>query len=171
MPLSLQKKWFQQAIESVAYIHSRGVVYGDLRPDNFLVHATRSTSLDIWLCDFGGSVCEELNLDGGGLPDTGFFDLNSAWVSTPATDIFSLGSVLYMILKGHWPYRGSGGLFNSMEEMERYETHVDGHFRQGIFPDIQGLFGGEIILGCWTKKYSNVDDMLQDVALSECSFS
>lgn len=58
-----------------------------------------------------------------------------------------------------------------MEEMERYETHVDGLFKQGVFPDIQGLFGGEIILGCWTKKYSNVDNILKDVALSERSLS
>lgn len=110
-------------------------------------------------------------MDGGGLPDAGFFDPNSAWVSTPATDIFSLGSVLYTILKGHWPYRGPGGLFDSVEEMDRYETRVDSLFKQGIFPDIKGLFRGEIILGCWTKKYSNVNDILQDIALSECQFS
>ena len=30
-----------------------------------------------------------------GSADAGFFDPNSAWVSTPATDIFSLGSVSY----------------------------------------------------------------------------
>jgi hypothetical protein len=116
--------------------------------------------LDLWLCDFGGSVCEELDLDGGCLPDAGFFDPNSAWASTPATDNFSLGSVLYTILKGHWPYRDPGGLFDSMEEMEQYERHVDGLFKQGIFPDSKDLFGGEIIRGCWTKKYLNMDDIL-----------
>jgi len=109
-------------------------------------------------------------LDGKGLPDAGFFDPNSAWVSTPATDIFSLGSVLYTILEGHWPYRDSGGSFDSMEEMEQYEAHVDSLFKQGIFPHIEGSFGVEIILRCWTKKYFSVDDILQDVALSEGSF-
>lgn len=101
-------------------------------------------------------------MDGGGLPDSGFFDPNSAWIPTPATDIFSLGSVLYAILTGHWPHRGPGGMFESMEEMEQYEMHVDGLFKQGIFPDVKGLFGGEIILGCWMGKYSSVDEILQD---------
>ena len=74
----------------------------------------------------------------------------------------------YTILKGRWPHRGPGGRFNSMDEMKRYETHVDGLFKQGIFPDVEGLFGGEIILGCWPKKYSNMNGILQDVAPSEC---
>lgn len=171
IPLYLQKKWVRQAIESVAYIHSLGVIHCDLRPDNFLVHATSPTDLELWLCDFGGSVCEALDLDGGGLPDAGFSDPNSCGMSTPATDIFSLGSVLYTIITGHWPFRDPGGLFHSMEEMEQYESRVDGLFKKGIFPDTKGLLGGEIMLGCWTQKYSNVDDILRDPVLSTSDFS
>ncbi|KAG9247661.1 kinase-like domain-containing protein, partial [Calycina marina] len=169
IPLSLRKKWFLQAIESVAYIHNRGVIHSDLRPDNFLVHSTDPTSLDLWLCDFGAATCEEqLGLAVGGLPDAGVFDPNSKWEPTPATDIFSLGSVLYTILKGHWPYRALRGSFDSLEEMEQYETLVDDRFKQGIFPDVKGLFGGEVIMGCWSQKYSDMNKILEDVAPSKC---
>ncbi|KAG9230401.1 kinase-like domain-containing protein [Amylocarpus encephaloides] len=94
IPLSLRKKWCRQTAESITNLHSLGVIHSDLRPDNFLVHATSTASLDIWLCDFGGSTCEELGLDGGHLPEAGFFDPTQEYVSTPATDIFSLGSIL-----------------------------------------------------------------------------
>ncbi|KAF2012893.1 kinase-like protein, partial [Aaosphaeria arxii CBS 175.79] len=90
-----KQQWCRQAVEAVAYIHSQGVWHSDLRPDNYLVHATTPTSLDLWLCDFGGSVCKELRLDGKQLPDPGFFDPNAQWVASVATDIFSLGSILY----------------------------------------------------------------------------
>ena len=172
IPPSVRKKWCRQVVESIAYIHSRGVIHSDLRPENFLVHATTPTSLDLWLCDFGGSTCEELGLDGKHLPDPGFFDPNSEWVSTPATDLFSVGSILYTILTGHWPYRGPGP-FKTAEEMEAYDQHVEELFRQGKFPDVEGLFGGRIILCCWTSKYTSADDVLQTLDLemmktSEC---
>ncbi|KAB5511443.1 hypothetical protein GE09DRAFT_1180164 [Coniochaeta sp. 2T2.1] len=141
-----------------------GVINSDLRPENFLVHATTSTSLDLWLCDFGGSTCEELGLDGKHLPDPGFFDPNSEWVSTPATDIFSVGSILYTIVTGHWPHRGPGP-FKNPEDMEIYDQHVEDLFRQSKFPDVEGLFGGRVMLCCWTSKYTSADDVLRALDL------
>jgi serine/threonine protein kinase len=129
-----------------------------------LVHATTPKSLDLWLCDFGGSTCEKLGLDGKHLPDPGFFDPNSEWVSTPATDIFSVGSILYTILTGHWPYRAPGP-FKTVEEMESYDQQVEDLFRQGIFPDVEELLEGKIILGCWTSKYTSADNVLRALDL------
>ncbi len=66
--------------------------------------------------------------------------------STPTqkenTDIFSIASVLYATLTGHWPYRGSGP-FTTEQEMEEYRQKVDGLFEQRKFPD----FGGQVIMG------------------------
>lgn len=159
IPLSLRKKWCRQTAESITYLHSLGVIHSDLRPDKFLVLATSTASLDIWLCDFGGSTCEELGLDGGHLPDAGFFDPTQEYVSTPATDIFSLRCILYTILTGHWPYK-SPGPFKTTEEMDKYDQKVDLLFRQRKFPDLGGLIGGKVIIGCWMKKYSTAEEIL-----------
>ncbi|KAL7933162.1 kinase-like domain-containing protein [Trichoderma chlorosporum] len=161
--LSLRQKWFLQAIESIAFIHSKGVIHSDIRPDNFLVHGTFPQSLDLCLCDFGGSTCEDLDLCGGTLPDSGFFNPNAAWESTYTADMFSLGSVLYTIITGHWPFRATTGQWASMEEMADYEADVDRRFAEGNFPEVEGLFGGGIMMGCWTNKFSDAAEIVASV--------
>ncbi|RDA88202.1 hypothetical protein CP532_6794 [Ophiocordyceps camponoti-leonardi (nom. inval.)] len=122
------------AVEAVAYIHRRGVIYADLRPENFLVYETTPTSPDLWLCDFGGSKCDELGVYGGHLPDSGFFDPRLEPSATVKMDLFGVGSILYTILTGHWPHRGPGP-YESPEEIDAYEEKVDRLFQQGTFPD------------------------------------
>ena len=105
-------------------------MHSDLRPGNLLVHDTSSSprgggadctrrgdeiddanggsrpalsGLDLLLCDFGGSYCGALDLDGGSLPCEPFyhpaFDGDEDECS-PALDMFSLGSVMYVVLTG-----------------------------------------------------------------------
>ncbi|KAF3072112.1 hypothetical protein CFAM422_005803 [Trichoderma lentiforme] len=161
---SLRQKWFIQAVESIEFIHSKGVMHSDLRPDNFLVDCTLSQSLDLRLCDFGGSTCEDLQLSGGTLPDSGFHNPNDAWEPTYAADIFSLGSVLYTIMTGHWPFRSTTGEWTSTEEMMEYNAKADRCFADGIFPEVEGLFGGEIITRCWTNKFSDAAEIMAKVS-------
>ncbi|KAI1643249.1 kinase-like protein, partial [Daldinia loculata] len=165
IPPALRRKWCRQVVESIAYIHYKGVIHSDLRPENILVHATTPTSLDICLCDFGGSACEKIGLEGVNLPDSGFFDPNSEFVSTPATDLFSVASILYTILTGHWPYRAPGGRFGSSEEMMNYLNLVDDLFRRQEFPDVSEIWAGAVILKCWMHEYASADDLLQALEL------
>ncbi|KAG6009942.1 hypothetical protein E4U21_000713 [Claviceps maximensis] len=158
---SLRQKWFLQAIEAVVFIHSKNVLHADLRPENFLIYDDMCpNSLDLCLCDFGGSTCEDLNISGNSLPDSGFFDPNAPWKATPAIDIFSLGSVLYAIMTGHWPFRTTTGIFESGQEKDEYEAEVDRRFCLGDFPKVDGLFGGDIILGCWKYRFSHATEIL-----------
>ncbi|KAJ5594874.1 kinase-like protein, partial [Penicillium hispanicum] len=121
MPLCLRKKWCKQACEATDYIHSRGVIHADMRPENFLIHESTAGSLDLLLCDFGGAKCEKLRL---------------------------------------WPYRSSSGPFSSVEEMLEYTTKVNELFLQGQYPSVAGLVGGNVIMGCWLKKYKTVGEVL-----------
>lgn len=151
---NLRLRWRLQAAEAVAYLHSKDVIHSDLRPDNFLLHIHNDNDgPDLVLCDFGGSYCKTSDkiVDGGHLPDTGFFNPTKEWISTEDTDIFALGSVFYTIMTGHWPYK-SPGMFVSVEELEQYEEKVNELFMRGAFPPIEELLGGDIIYDCWTEK-------------------
>lgn len=83
-------------------------------------------------------------------------------MSTEAMDIFSLGSVFYTIMTGHWPYK-SPGPFNSMEEMNDYVARVDELFASKSYPSVVGLVGGAVIQGCWTDRYSDVGALVRDL--------
>ncbi|KAB8356466.1 hypothetical protein FH972_024049 [Carpinus fangiana] len=164
----LRWRFCLEVAEAIAYIHEHGVVHSDLRPENYLVNATttspdRQSSLEVWLCDFGGSMCAELKLDGGHLPDDPFFDPRLPWTSTPATDIFSLGSILYTLLTGHWPY------LNGPPPTDRtrydYEQEVNKLFKQGKFPDVTHINGGHIVKGCWNHQYATGREVLDAIKL------
>lgn len=146
--------WCLQAAEAIAYIHSKGVIHSDLRPANFVLHLQTSGRLNIYLCDFGGSTYK--NLSGSQLPDPGFFDPRKNWVSTEATDIFSLGSVFYTIMTGHWPHWVAG------EERQAYMQRVDDLFSNSEFPSIDRLRGGPIIQGCWMDRYDKASCIVED---------
>ncbi|RDL33191.1 Protein kinase-like [Venustampulla echinocandica] len=158
--LRQRKIWCRQLTEALAYIHSHGVVHSDLRPKNILVHETSPGSRDLVLCDFGGSTCDELGLDGGCLPDGPFYSPTFGVQSTPALDIFGLGSLFYTILTGYWPYRSCPGPPETIDEKMDYEKEVAQAFHQGKYPDVTQVVGGSVILGCWMKQYLSAEEVL-----------
>lgn len=152
--------WCRQLTEAIAYIHSHGVVHSDLRPRNILVHETTPGSRDLLLCDFGGSTCDELGLDGGTLPDGPFYHPRFGSNSTPALDIFGLGSLFYTILTGRWPCRLTPGRPETVDEKLAYEKELAEAFTEGRYPDVTKIIGGSVISACWTKQYSTAEEVL-----------
>ncbi|KAI9675000.1 MAG: hypothetical protein M1817_001406 [Caeruleum heppii] len=156
--LPLRKKWCRQSAEALAHVHSRGIIHSDLRPENFLVHERTPGCLDLLLCDFGGAVCDDLGLDGRQLPNDPFYDHTQGVAITPALDIFSLGSVLYTILTGYWPYR-TRHAFGEDDDYLDYVDTITELFGQSRYPDVTGLVGGDAIMGCWTKRYATAQEV------------
>ncbi|KAI9841305.1 MAG: hypothetical protein M1837_000791 [Sclerophora amabilis] len=154
----------EQATEAIVHVHSKGVIHSDLRPDNFLVHqVVTPRSASLWLSDFGGSMCPDLELDGGHLPDIPFSDPRMEWQSTPATDIFSLGSIFYVIMTGYWPFMNGPPRWSSAQDKLAYQDQVEVLFRRGEFPAVSGLSGGNVVKGCWDRQYHTAEEVLQAV--------
>jgi len=59
--IDLRMKWHKQSLVATCYIHERGVIHSDLRPENFLLHITGNSTLDHSLCEFGGSVYMDID--------------------------------------------------------------------------------------------------------------
>jgi serine/threonine-protein kinase len=100
---------FLQVVHAVAYAHSRLVVHRDLKPSNILVTATG----EVRLLDFGiaklldtGPVPSLLTEAGGGPHTPEYASPEQVAGESPGTasDVYSLGVVLYELLTGVRPY-------------------------------------------------------------------
>jgi len=105
-------KLFLQIASAVQYAHQRLIVHRDIKPGNILVKADGIPVL----LDFGIAKIIDPAAQGAGAPAT----LTGMRMMTPeyacpeqirgeaittATDVYSLGVVLYELLSGHRPYR------------------------------------------------------------------
>ena len=103
---------FVQVCEAVAYAHQSLVVHRDLKPSNILVDSEGNVKL----LDFGIAKLAD-GEEGDSRTGTGLRVLTPEYASpeqlrgdvlSTATDVFSLGSVLYELLTGCRPFRDAG---------------------------------------------------------------
>ncbi|KAL8743379.1 MAG: hypothetical protein Q9190_004259 [Brigantiaea leucoxantha] len=85
--------------------------------------------------------------------------------STPSTDIFSLVSIFYVIMTGHWLFMDGSPDWKSAKQRLEYMDRVKTSFEQGDFPDVSDLGGGDVIKGCWEHQYSTAEEVLQAIRL------
>ena len=94
--------WVLQLAGALAYLHSCGIIYRDLKPANIIISEEGKVSL----IDFG-AACRLENPDlmqGMGTP--GFAppeQYSLVWGTGPWTDIYSFGVLLYVLLTGEKP--------------------------------------------------------------------
>jgi non-specific serine/threonine protein kinase/serine/threonine-protein kinase len=120
---------FQQVCAAVQYAHHNLVVHRDIKPGNILVTADGTPKL----LDFGIAklLRSDVPRETVGLTQTGLRLMTPEYASpeqvrgepiTTATDVYSLGAVLYQLLAGQMPYQFPSG---SPAEMERVICQTD----------------------------------------------
>jgi hypothetical protein len=83
---------------------------------------------------------------------------------TTNLDLFSLGSIFYTILVGYWPYR-TQSFFSEGDDYLDYVDKVNAFFRQGRFPDVDGLWGGSVMMGCWRLLNERVSKLISQFSI------
>lgn len=119
--------WLRCAIElasTIAFLHSRGCVHADIKPENILLDSQQRTKL----CDFNSAIFPDaasssMPPDGLGLgtPAYGAPELTQrrGRVSFPV-DIFSLGAVLYGLATGVEPMSRARSAIDMLHRKERF---------------------------------------------------
>ena len=153
LPESLAKNIFRQLMETIKYIHSKGIVHRDIKPDNILLNLNNN----IKLCDFG--VSKEIKkglllLDSCGTPA---FLAPEILLDDPydpfMTDIWSCGVVLYVMVSGFFPFAG-------INETQLHENILNGEFHRinNASNELMDLINK--ILELDPKKRIDVDEIL-----------
>jgi len=108
-PIAQVLDWMLQIVEALAATHARGIVHGDLKPDNIMVTSARS----IKILDFG--LARQTPLEGQASKSTtsGLLRGTLSYLSPEqthgksparASDIFSLGVLMHELLASRHPF-------------------------------------------------------------------
>ena len=119
--------------------HSEGVIHRDLKPSNIIVDEQREPIL----MDFG--IARQLNSDDIRLTSTGAILGSPAYLSPEqaegqqdltgvTSDIYSLGIILYELLTGTTPFRGSVVSVLS-QIVDKQNARKPSELREGLDPD------------------------------------
>ncbi len=110
---------------AVAYLHDRGIVHQDIKPQNVLIDQQgRPRLIDLGLARKNHAWCDDANDRIGGT--AGYMSpeqaMGSAHLIGPRTDVFGLGGLLYHLLTGRALYFGAS--FASLLMLAREAGYV-----------------------------------------------
>lgn len=140
-------QWAREAAEGLQLLHAVDVIHCDVEPKNFFLDA----NLHLKIADFSGS-----SLDGyqpSACVNPRFLHPNFDWRHQPVAqdDLFSLGSLIYFIMTGHYPFH------------ELASDEVETNYKNHKFPDVSGVICGDVIRRCWNLELSSAQDVLQSL--------
>ncbi|RAK91246.1 kinase-like protein, partial [Aspergillus costaricaensis CBS 115574] len=152
--LQLRLQWCKQVAKALSALHAHHIIHCDLSPRNFLL----DSSLNVKIADFGGaSLCGS---EPSATPATRFRPPGYDWNVPPVygDDIFGLGSLIYFIMTGTYPYKDI--LSDEVEKL--YEVQQ--------FPDVSNVLCGFVISECWRGQIHSAQAVHDAVAAVEVEY-
>lgn len=152
---------FLLVCDAIAYLHRNLVIHRDLKPSNILVEAAGTPKI----LDFGiAKILDETGEQGvtkerALTPDYASPEQVKGMAKTTATDIYSLGAVLYELLSGRSPHQGATGA----ESIDDIICTVDpAPFDRSVPRDLSFVVRKALRKEPW-ERYATVDAFADDL--------
>jgi serine/threonine protein kinase len=110
-------KVFEQAADAIAYMHERGIIHADLKPNNIMVGSGLVKLIDFGLARVSGEPAPD-RLQG--TPEYMAPETATRKVVDCRTDIFNFGATMYRLLTGLYPPASVGVLPSERSYREQY---------------------------------------------------
>ncbi|RME75520.1 MAG: serine/threonine protein kinase, partial [Planctomycetota bacterium] len=149
--------------EAVAYAHDKGIIHRDIKGENILIDKSGKA----YLADFGLAK----RMEGPSFTQTGaimgtpaFMAPEQAFSSKDATfasDVYSLGGVLFYLLTGRFPFQGEDSMSILMKVVRELPPLLS-EVRVGLSREVEG-----IVEKCLEKnpknRYASAKDLVADL--------
>jgi len=113
-----------QLLEALSYLHGRNVIHRDVKPKNIIIDVRR----EVVLIDFGAAKKEFHQFTGSGTviytPGWGAPEQNLG-EATPASDLYSVGAVLFFLLTAQDPQASMRQLAPGKAELSRSPRDIE----------------------------------------------
>ena len=165
----------EQLCDALGYVHDKGFVYCDLKPNNIISIHQNLTLIDFGLVRpidnpiLGGTI--------GYMAPEALQSYNNPVLATPALDIYSLGILLYELLTEFHPLsyqKNNIGTDNvSAEKLMHAQAYGTPRLASELNPYLPKVFD-KILLHCIENKpddrYQSMDLLIQEFTLEARSF-
>jgi hypothetical protein len=165
LPPAQAARYVKVVAEAIHYAHQQKVLHRDLKPDNILIDSADQPRVS----DFG--LAKQIDRDKG-LTATGAVIGTASYMPPeqasgqrgqlgPASDVYSLGAVLYQLVTGRPPFRAATTLDTLLQVLEK-EPAPPSLLNPSISPDLE-----TIILKCLAKepqrRYESAATLAEDL--------
>jgi serine/threonine protein kinase len=163
-PLGLRYHWAIQIAEAVIFVHSRGILHGDLNLANVLL----DKELNVKVTDFSFSQIMDSKPRAQWTPpmtsryQTGYRP--PGMETCVASEVYAFGSALYELFTGKRPYE------ELLSSDFSHRAAVDALCTEKKFPDLTAVSGPtKVIMNCWRMDYLCVAEIKAQLELEATS--
>jgi beta-lactam-binding protein with PASTA domain/tRNA A-37 threonylcarbamoyl transferase component Bud32 len=165
LPVHEAIDYAKQILHALRFAHRNGIIHRDIKPHNILVGAeNRLKVTDFGIARAGPSQMTEVGSIMGTAQYLSPEQARGAAV-TAASDLYSVGVVMYEMLTGRVPYTGDSPIEVAMKHVNdapRLPSELRGNGRDGIPPELD-----LIVLRALAKdpadRYQSADEFLEDL--------
>jgi serine/threonine protein kinase/predicted ATPase len=160
-------------LQALAYLHRRGILHRDVKPENVLVDAIGQLKV----LDFGLATLRDQPSDPDGISGTMTYlppeILRGTSVPSEASDLYAVGVIAYQLLTGSYPYdikRLIPSILNSAPDLMPLEfldseisAPMDHPALDGAYRPTLAMIVGRLLAKQPEERYANAREVIRDL--------